>query len=76
MSITAQEIEFCTNYVGNGKNGKQAAIDAGYPVSEAESIANALLKRSEIKAEIRLYSLPIIIDPAEYWRARAKFDVV
>ncbi len=72
--MTTQEYQFCENYALNGGNGKKAAIDAGYPESEAEATAKALLKRADIKAELKLYKLPAVIDPPAYWKARAEFE--
>ena len=74
MSLTPQEERFCLEYIGNGRKGTMAAISAGYPANDAEQIAKDLLKRADIKAELRLYSKPIVIDPPSYWAARARFD--
>lgn len=74
MALTAQEEKFCLEYVGNGKKGKTAAMAAGYPADEAAEIAKKLLKRADIRAEIKLYRKPTIIDPPAYWNARAKFE--
>ena len=74
-NLTPQEEEFCRQYIGNNGNGKQAAIAAGYPENEAQSIAADLLKRDDIQAELELYNNPeTIIDPKEYWDAEAKFE--
>jgi len=71
--MTTQEYQFCEDYALNGGNGKQAAIAAGYPENEAQAIAAGLLKRDDIRAELRLYKRPVVIDPPAYWNARAEF---
>jgi phage terminase small subunit len=71
--MTTQEYQFCEDYALNGGNGNQAAIAAGYPEDEADTIAKALLKRADIRAELRLYKKPTVIDGPEYWKARAEF---
>jgi len=71
--MTTQEYLFVETYILNGKKRRAAAIAAGYPEDEADTIAKALLKRADIRAEIRLYSEPIVIDPPAYWKARAEF---
>jgi len=71
--LTPQEERFCLEYVGNGGNGKRAAIAAGYPETEAQATAAELLKRDDIQAELALYAEPVVIDPPAYWEARAEF---
>ena len=73
MSLTPQEEKFCLEYIGNGKKRRAAAIAAGYPEDEADTIAKGLLKRADIRAEIKLYAQAVVIDPPEYWAARAEF---
>jgi phage terminase small subunit len=43
---------FCDNYISNGGNATQAAIDAGYSAKTAGSIGNENLKKPEISAYI------------------------
>lgn len=71
--LTAQEERFCLEYVGNGGNGKRAAIAAGYAEDTAQATAKELLERDDIQAELALYVEPVVLDPPEYWKARAEF---
>lgn len=72
--LTPQEERFCTEYVGNGGNGKRAAIAAGYADDTAQATAKELLERDDIQSELALYAEPVVLDPPEYWKAREEFD--
>ena len=51
--LTPREQRFCREYVGNGGNGKAAAIEAGYGEAGAAVQSTRLLKRADIQAEIQ-----------------------
>ena len=50
--LTAIRIAFCHHYVGNGFNGTQAAVSAGYSQDTAEVKASQLLRLVKVKALI------------------------
>lgn len=52
MGTTQQERRFCFQY-HRLRNGKEAAIHAGYLVSRAEECANRLLQRDDILEEVK-----------------------
>lgn len=48
MALTTKQKAFCENYAGNGGNGKQAAILAGYSESSAAESASENLTNSNV----------------------------
>ena len=50
--LTALQDKFVDQYIANGGNGKQAAIDAGYSEKAAAESAYVLLRKSQISQEI------------------------
>ena len=50
--FTEQQLTFCVNYVANGGNGSQAAIDAGYGAAGAKVRAHRLLELPRIREKI------------------------
>ena len=48
MALTTKQKAFCENYAGNGGNGKQAAISAGYSESSAAESASENLTNSNV----------------------------
>lgn len=53
IKLPAQRERFVQNYVANGKNGKQAAIAAGYAEKSAAVTACRLLKNDNVASRVR-----------------------
>ena len=53
--LTLKQMQFVRNYIENGGNGTQAALDAGYARASAYSTASRMLKDAKIKAEIEAH---------------------
>lgn len=51
-ALTQQQLDFARYYVGNGGNGYQAALKAGYAEVSARMQASRLLAKASIQAEI------------------------
>jgi hypothetical protein len=73
MALTKQEEDFCEQYAANGGNAVAAAISVGYDDDDIEKTAKALLLRDDIKAEIKLWEPPKVIDPPAYWKLVEEF---
>jgi phage terminase small subunit len=56
--LTRKQKAFCENYIANGGNATQAAIDAGYKPNSAKSVGSENLSKPDIAAYIRDLSKP------------------
>lgn len=52
-SLTAKQKKFVEAYIGNGCNGRQAAISAGYSANTADQAASRMLRVPKIGSEIK-----------------------
>jgi phage terminase small subunit len=56
--LTRKQKAFCENYIANGGNATQAAIDAGYKPNSAKSVGSENLSKPDIAAYIGELSKP------------------
>ena len=58
-TLNRQQQRFVQNYVGNGHNATMAVVDAGYAVSNAETMAYDLLQLPHVQTSIKAAELEL-----------------